>query len=148
MRAFFRTTAAWMFAVALLAPSSLFAADLVRAGLWENVSTLEAANNPGAGRPTRTTHCYTAKEVAGVNARDGNLMGNGFDSPPNSKCTVHDAKFNGNHATWTTTCPGGTTIRADMNFHGDSLEAVLKMEMSGGGPMTVRMTSRRLGDCK
>lgn len=148
MSSFFRTTARWMFAVSLLAPTSLSAADLVRPGLWENVSTMEAANNPGAGRPTRTTHCYTAREVAALNARDGNSLGSGFGAPADSKCAVQDAKFNGNHATWTTKCPGGTTIRADMNFHGESLEAVLKMEVPNGGPMTIRMTSRRIGDCK
>ncbi|MDQ2869666.1 MAG: DUF3617 domain-containing protein [Acidobacteriota bacterium] len=145
MKSILRTAALSMFAIVLATPSPLSASDLVRPGLWENVSTMEAG--PGAGRPTRTTHCYTAKELAGLNARDGNSLGNGFATPANSKCVIQDAKFDGNHATWTARCEG-TTIHADMNFHGDSLEAVLKMNMANAGPMTVRMTSRRIGDCK
>jgi Protein of unknown function (DUF3617) len=132
---------------AFLATPRVFAADLVRPGLWENVSIMEAPKNPGRAPAQRAEHCYTAKELAGLNARDASAMGNAFGGPANQKCTIGNATFTGNHATWTTSCAGGLTIHSDMTFHGDSLEAVLKMEMASG-PMTVHMTSRRIGDCK
>lgn len=134
-------------AFALVAAPRVSAADLMRPGLWENVTIMEAPNNPGKAPAQKANHCYTAKELAGLNARDANLVGDAFAGPPAGKCTVRNVKFTGNHATWTTDCASGLAIHSDMTFHGDSLEAVLKMD-SSSGPMTIHMTSRRLGDCK
>jgi hypothetical protein len=129
-------------ALALLATPKVFAADLMRPGLWENVTFVDAPDNPGKAQPRKGSRCYTAKELAGLNARDANAVGDYFAGAPGGKCAYRDMKFTGNHVTWTTDCGSGL-MHSDMTFHGDSLESVMKAES-----ITIRMTSRRIGDCK
>ncbi|MDQ6891743.1 MAG: DUF3617 domain-containing protein [Acidobacteriota bacterium] len=129
-------------AFALLATPPASAADLMRPGLWENLTFVDAPNNPGKAPGRKASRCYTAKELAGLNARDANAVAAYFAGPNPGKCTIRDMKFTGNHATWTTDC-GGDVMHSDTTFHGDSMESVVKAES-----VTIHMTSRRIGDCK
>jgi hypothetical protein len=129
-------------AFALLATPPVSGADLIRPGLWENMTFVDAPNNPGKAQGRKGSRCYTAKELAGLNARDAAAVGEYFAGPHPGKCTIRDMKFTGNHATWTTDCGSGL-MHSDMTFHGDSMESVVKSES-----VTIHMTSRRVGDCK
>jgi hypothetical protein len=131
----------------LLVGSPLLGEDLVRPGQWELVSTMTMAKKPGKPPETRQNHCYSAADVAGVNAKSAALMTNSSKMPANQKCTVTDVKYVGNQGTWKTVCPGGMTIHSNMTFHGDSLEGVIEMG-SGDQMMTVHMSAKRIGDCK
>jgi hypothetical protein len=129
-------------AIALLATPKVFAADLMRPGLWENVTFVDAPGNPGKAQPRKGSRCYTAKELAGLNSRDAKSVGDYFAGASSEKCAYRDMKFTGDHVTWTTDCGSGL-MHFDMTFHGDSLESVMKAES-----VTIHMTSRRIGDCK
>lgn len=130
-------------AFALLATPFVSAADLMRPGLWENMTFIDAPNNPGKTAGPRRSRCYTSKELAGLNSRDANAVAEYFAGPNPGKCVIRDMKFAGNHATWTTDCGSGGVMHSDTTFHGDSMESVVKSES-----VTMRMTSRRVGDCK
>jgi len=84
---------------ALLVGSPLLGEDLVRPGLWELVSTMNTAKNPGKSPETRQNHCYSAADLAGVNAKNAALMTNSSKMPANQKCTVTDVKYVGNKGT-------------------------------------------------
>jgi uncharacterized protein DUF3617 len=127
---------------ALLASPRGFAADLMRPGLWENMTFVDAPNNPGKAPGRKASRCYTEKELAGLNGRDANAVAAYFAGPNPGKCTIRDMKFTGNHAMWTTDCGSGV-MHSDTTFHGDSMESVVKTDS-----VTMRMTSRRIGDCK
>ena len=130
-------------ALVLLATPPVHAADLMRPGLWENMTFVDAPNNPGKAQPRKGSRCYTATELAGLNSRDANAVAAYFAGPNPGKCVIRDMKFAGNHATWTTDCGSGGLMHSDTTFNGDSMESVVKSES-----VTMRMTSRRIGDCK
>ncbi len=128
----------------LFASSPLLGEDLVRPGMWEIVSTMGMANKPDKSPETRLSHCYTASDLAGINARSGSLMTDSFPVPADQKCTVKDVRYVGNKGSWTTVCPNGLTIHSVMSFRGDSLEGDMDMSNS----MRVHMNAKRIGDCK
>ncbi len=130
-------------AAALLSAAPLFAEDLARPGMWEMTTDMGISKG---GTPHVVKRCYTAEELAGVNARSASLMTNPSKAAADQKCTVKDVKYTGNKGSWTTVCANDTTVHSDMTFHGDSFEAV--MTMGGDRPMTIHMAAKRVGDCK
>ncbi len=135
-------------AIILAAPvSAVPADDLVRPGMWEIVSTMDMPNNPQMHPQNRQTHCYTAIDVAGINAKNAALMTSTAAVPADQKCTVKDVQYVGNKGTWNTVCQGGTTVHTDMVFHGDSIEGVLIIR-TGNMTMKASMTGKRIGECK
>ena len=126
---------------ALLA-TTVSAADLMRPGMWENMTFVDAPNNPGKAPGRKASRCYTEKELAGLNGRDAAAVAAYFAGPNPGKCTIRDMKFTGNHATWTTDC-GNSVMHSETTFRGDTIESVVKADA-----VTVHMTSRRIGDCK
>lgn len=128
--------------VSALLATTVCAADLMRPGLWENMTFVDAPNSPGKAPARKASRCYTAKELAGLNGRDVNAVAAYFAGPNPGKCTVRDIRFTGNHATWTTDC-GSRLVHSETTFHGDSMESVVTTES-----VTMHMTSRRIGDCK
>ncbi len=132
------------FVAAGLLATSVVAEDLARPGMWEIVSTMTMAKKPGNAPETRLNHCYKATDLAGVNAKSAALT---TTSAADQKCTVQDVKYAGSKGTWNTVCENGVTIHTELNFHGDSLEGVMQMNVRGDA-MTVHMRAKRIGDCR
>lgn len=125
-----------LFALAL--PSSSFAADTMRDGYWELISTMEMPGMPMKMPPTKIKHCYTKEDV-----KDQKKA-----VTTDKNCTVTDLKQSGNKVTWKMKCTGKNagTFSGETVFKGDSYDSTMKMQ-SQGQSMDMKVKARRLGEC-
>jgi hypothetical protein len=147
-------------ALALLAASSAWADEAIKAGKWEYTAQLALPNMPKLppgvtlppniqagpnGMKVTNTHCITPDEAA-PDAR-----------PPgqNSKCTRDKWDRDGGTVRWAMTCPsqhGPTHVEGVGHYHGDTMEADITTQTplaSGVPPQTTTMhvTGHYLGAC-
>ena len=126
----------------LSAAACLHAQDRMRTGLWEVTTANE-------GKPASAPHssCFTPAmvELANMPAK---TMREATEkaATQNGSCTVKDFKIDGNTMSMTKVCgPKSSVITS--TYTGDTFETVDK-STTNGVTEVVRMTGRRIGDCK
>jgi hypothetical protein len=133
---------------ALLSSSSiLLGEDLLRAGMYEVMSTMEMTNMPTAPQlqtPSRMTHCYSADDVRVINA--GQAVARG--KIKNTRCIVTESSFAKNRSVWVAKCEGQGTTHYDTTYGGDNFESTVTTTSPGHESVITRQKGRRIGECK
>ncbi len=124
--------------LALVLPASGFAADTMRDGYWELVSTMDIPGMPVPMAPTTIKHCYTKEDV-----KDQKKT-----ITTDKNCTVTDYKQTGNKATWKMKCTGRNAgeFSGETVYKGDAYDSTMKMQ-TPGRTMNMKVKARRLGNC-
>jgi hypothetical protein len=123
---------------ALALPAAVLAADTMRDGYWELITTMEMPGMPMKLAPTRTKHCYTKEDV-----KDQKKT-----ITTDKNCTVTDLKQSGNKVTWKMKCTGknGGDFSGETVFKADAYDSSMKMQ-SQGMTMNMKVNAKRLGNC-
>ena len=119
----------------------------MRPGRWESTMQMQMAGSPIQMPEMKNTRCVTPEDAkdpsrslpSGPEGRGGQK----------SDCKMSDYKVTGNTATWKMVCtsPQAMTSTGEMTFTDDSYTGTMKMD-SPQGPMTMKLTGKRVGDCK
>lgn len=137
------------FAVAaalLITVTVALAQTAVRPGRWEATMQMQMAGSPIQMPAMKSTRCITAED-----AKDPTRsLPSGPEGRGNQKsdCKMTDYKVSGNTATWKMVCtsPQAMTSTGEMTFTDDTYDGTMKMD-SPQGPMTMKISGKRLGDC-
>jgi len=115
-----------------------FAADTMRDGYWELITTMEMPGMPMAMPPTTIKHCYTKEDV-----KDQKKT-----ITTDKNCTVTDLKQAGNKVTWKMKCTGknGGVFSGETIYKTDAYDSTMQME-SQGQAMNMKVKAKRLGAC-
>lgn len=129
-----------------IAVTAAIAQSPVRPGQWETSMQMEMAGSPIQMPAMRNTRCVTPEDAkdpsrslpTGPEGRGGQK----------SDCKTSDYKVTGKTATWKMVCTSPQTMTStnEMTFTDDSYNGTMKME-SPQGPMTMKISGKRLGDC-
>ena len=129
--------------VILLTSTSISFADSgldIKEGEWEITSKMEMQGMAVGMPELKHTQCLTKNDMVPQS------------SQPGQECVVTDTKVTGNTVTWAMECTGqqgemkgtGTTT-----YNGDTLEGEMVMTMPMGDmKITIKMSGRRMGDCR
>jgi len=131
----------------LFSSSVLLGEDLLRAGMYEVMSTMEMTNMttaPQLQTPSRMTHCYSADDVRAINARQAIARG----KVKNTRCIVTESSFVKNRSVWVTKCEGQGTARYDTTYGGENFESTVTTTSPGHESVITRQKGRRIGECK
>jgi hypothetical protein len=125
-----------MFTLAL--PATIFAADSMRDGYWELVTTMEMPGMPMKMAPTKIKHCYTKEDVKDQKKTIST----------DKNCTVTDLKQSGNKVTWSMKCTGKNAgvFSGETVYKGDAYDSTMKMQTQGQ-TMNMKVNAKRLGVC-
>jgi len=129
----------------LLAGASVIAQNPQREGRWEVTMQMDMPGMPMKMPPTKHVQCVTQKDIdEGMNVPKGGPNPNA----KNDACKVSDYKVAGNKVTWKMVCapPQSMTGDGEMTFSGDAYDGIIRMT-SERGPMTMKLSGKRLGDC-
>ena len=133
---------------AVLSSSSvLVGEDLLRAGMYDVISTMEMTNMPTSPQlqaPSRMTHCYSEEDVKVINARQAIARG----KIKNTRCIVTESSFVKNRSIWVAKCEGQGTTRYDTTYGGDNFESTVTTASLGHESVITRQKGRRIGECK
>jgi hypothetical protein len=119
----------------------LQAEERMRAGLWEVMSSLN-----GAPSGTLGNTCYTPAMVATANAPAAEVKKNAEKLSDRQGCTIKEFTMDGNKMSMTKVCGAKTSVIAS-TYSGDRFETVDKAT-KGGVTSEMRMTGKRVGECK
>lgn len=130
--------AVFVILVALTFPTLSLAAETMRDGYWEIVSTMEMPGMPMKMPPTTIRHCYTKEDVQDQKRT----------ITTDKNCKVTDLKQSGNKISWKMVCTGESagTFTGETIFRGDSYDSTMKMQTQGQ-TMDVKVKAKRLGNC-
>ena len=122
----------------LVLSSTGFAADVMRDGYWELVTSMEMPGMPMKMAPTKIKHCYSKEDV-----KDQKKT-----ITTDKNCTVTDLKQSGNKVTWSMKCTGKNagTFSGETVYKGDAYDATMKMKAEGQ-TMNVKVKGKRIGNC-
>ena len=125
-----------LFALAL--PVTSFAADMMRDGYWELISTMEMPGMPMKMAPTTIKHRYTREDVKDQKKTIST----------DKNCTVTDLKQSGNKVTWKMKCTGQNAgdFSGETVYKRDAYDSTMKMQTQGQ-TMNMKIKAKRLGDC-
>ena len=115
-----------------------FAADTMRDGYWELITTMEMPGMPMKMPPTKLKHCYSKDDV-----KDQKKT-----ITTDKDCTVTDLKQSGNKVTWKMKCTGKNagTFSGETVYRGDAYDSTMKMQTQGQ-TMNMKINAKRLGNC-
>jgi hypothetical protein len=115
----------------------------IRPGRWDVTMQMQMAGSPIQMPEMKTSRCVTPEESKSL---PSGPQGRGNQK---SDCKVADYKTSGNTATWKMVCtqPEPMTATGEMTFTDDSYNGTMKMD-SPQGQMTMKMSGKRVGDCK
>jgi hypothetical protein len=115
-----------------------FAADTMRDGQWELVTTIEMPGMPMQIPPTRIKHCYTKEDVKDQKKTIST----------DKNCTVTDLKQSGNKVTWKMKCTGQNAgdFSGETVYKRDAYDSTMKM-VTQGSTMNMKINAKRLGNC-
>ncbi|OGT99509.1 MAG: hypothetical protein A2X80_14090 [Geobacteraceae bacterium GWB2_52_12] len=118
--------------------ASSFAADTMRDGYWELITTMEMPGMPMKMPPTKLKHCYSKDDV-----KDQKKT-----ITTDKDCTVTDLKQSGNKVTWKMKCTGKNagTFSGETVYRGDAYDSTMKMQTQGQ-TMNMKINAKRLGNC-
>jgi len=124
--------------LALAVPVTGFAADTMRDGYWELVSTMEMPGMPMKMPPTTVKHCFTKEDV-----KDQKKT-----ITTDKNCSVTDLNQSGNKVTWKMKCTGKNagTFSGETVYKGDAYDSTMKMQ-SEGHTVNMKINARRIGNC-
>lgn len=124
--------------LALVVPVTGFAADTMRDGYWELVSTMEMPGMPMKMPPTTVKHCFTQEDVKDQKKTIST----------DKNCSVTDLNQSGNKVTWKMKCTGKNagTFSGETVYKGDVYDSTMKMQ-SEGHTMNMKINARRIGNC-
>lgn len=117
----------------------------MRPGRWDVTMQMEMPNMPVKMPEMKTSQCITEDQLE----RDpASGLPRGAQNAEQNSCKVSDYKFSGNTVTWKMTCTGqaAMTSEGEMTFAGDSYTGTMKMT-TPQGPMSMKMSGKRAGDC-
>lgn len=122
----------------LVLPATIFAADMMRDGNWELVTTMDIPGIPMKMPPTKIEHCYTKEDVKDQRKTIST----------DKNCAVTDLKQSGNKVTWKMKCTGRNPgeFSGETIFKGDAYDSTMKMT-SQGQTMNMKVKAKRLGNC-
>ena len=114
------------------------AADTMRDGYWELITTMEMPGMPMKMPPTTLKHCYSKEDV-----KDQKKT-----ITTDKDCTVTDLKQSGNKVTWKMKCTGKNagTFSGETVYRGDAYDSTMKMQTQGQ-TMNMKINAKRLGNC-
>jgi hypothetical protein len=123
---------------ALVLPATCCAADTMRDGNWELITTMDMPGMPMQMPPTKVTHCYSKEDV-----KDQKKT-----ITTDKNCTVTDLKQSGNKVAWKMKCTGKNAgeFSGETVFKGDAYDSTMKMQTQGQ-TMNMKVKARRLGNC-
>ena len=118
--------------------STCFAANNMRDGYWELITTMDMPGMPMKIPPTKVNHCYSKEDVKDQKktiSRDKN-------------CTVTDLKQSGNKVTWKMKCTGKNAgdFSGETVYTGDAFDSTMNMQ-THGRTMNMKVKAKRVGDC-
>jgi Protein of unknown function (DUF3617) len=118
--------------------STCFAADTMRDGYWELITTMEMPGMPMEMPATRVKHCYTKEDVKDQKKTIS----------MDKNCTVTDLKQSGNKVTWKMKCTGKNAgdFSGETVYKRDAYDSTMKMQTQGQ-TMNMKVKAKRLGDC-
>jgi len=130
----------------LAAAISAIAQSPIRPGRWEVVTQMEVPNMPVKMPEMKNTQCITPEQ-----AKDpANALPKGPQGGRGEKndCKVSDYKVSGKTVTWSMACttPQAMTSTGQMTFTDDTYTGTMNMT-SPQGPMSMKVSGTRLGDC-
>jgi len=127
-----------------------------RDGNWEVTVQMDIPGMPAGmpGMPPMTmTQCVTPEDAADPSRSvPRQPAGRGGAANPND-CKVSDYKTEGNKVSWKMSCTGARPMTGvgEFVYAKDSYTGTMTMDMGrggpAGGPMTMKYTGKRLGDC-
>lgn len=122
----------------LVLPATIFAADTMREGKWELITSMEMQGMPMKMPSTKIEHCYTKEDV-----KDQKKT-----ITTDKNCTVTDLKQSGNKVTWKMKCTGKNPgeFSGETVFKGDAYDSSMIMK-SQGQTMNMKVKAKRLGNC-
>ena len=123
---------------ALVLPAAGSAADAMRDGYWELVTTMEMPGMPMKMAPTKVKHCYSKEDV-----KDQKKT-----ITTDKNCTVTDLKQSGNKVSWKMKCTGKNAgvFSGETVYKADAYDSTMKMQTQGQ-TMNMKIKAKRLGDC-
>lgn len=135
------TTTFALICLTLSGAAWLHAEERMRAGLWEVMSSLN-------GEPSGTlgNTCYTPAMVATANAPAAEVKKNAEKLSTRQGCTIKEFTMDGNKMSMTKVCGAKTSVIAS-TYSSDRFETVDKAT-KGGVTSEMRMTGKRVGECK
>jgi hypothetical protein len=118
----------------------------MRPGRWDTTMQMQMAGSPIQMPEMKSSRCVTPEDAkdpsrslpTGPEGRGGQK----------SDCKMADYKTSGNTVTWKMVCsqPQAMTSTGEMTFTDDSYTGTMKMD-SPQGPMTMKLSGKRVGDC-
>ena len=122
----------------LALPVSCLAADVMRDGYWELITTMEMPGMPMKMAPTRTKQCYSKEDV-----KDQKKT-----ITTDKNCTVTDLKQSGNKVIWKMKCTGKNPgdFSGETVYKSDAYDSTMKMQTQGQ-TMNMKINAKRLGNC-
>jgi hypothetical protein len=124
-------------AFALIAATSLQAADRALTGNWEFKMTTN-------GQTTTATQCVT-QEMAAASNGDTKSARAAAEKAAKGRCTFDSYDVTGDTVRYTMNC-GGTVMESSGTYHGDTMTGVLKTTRQGK-QSTTSVSGHRLGAC-
>ncbi|MDQ6891740.1 MAG: DUF3617 family protein [Acidobacteriota bacterium] len=121
-----------------LTAASLSAADRMRVGQWELVST-------GGGQTRTHKACVGAAEAGAANG-DAKASRAFVEKMLPASCKFTDYRVEGNSITSTMAC-GSTTVHSVTRYHGDGYESESTTKVGGASEAISHINAKRLGDC-
>ena len=117
---------------------SVFAADMMKPGLWEVTTKVEMPGMPFQAQPHTIKHCYTEQEV-----KENPV-------PKDNNCKILDMKNVGNKMSWKVECKGEMAGKGEgeMTYQGDSAYEGWSKMQTQGTTVSVKYKAKRLGECK
>ncbi|MEQ1897408.1 MAG: DUF3617 family protein [Vicinamibacterales bacterium] len=112
----------------------------MREGRWEITMQMQMPNMPVQMPAMKSAQCITKAQL------EGSSKGLPTSPDGNNSCKVSDYKADGNKVTWNMACPDMTGTGA-ITFKADTYEGLMKLT-SKQGDMSMKMSARRLGECK
>lgn len=131
----------------LAAVATAIAQGPIRPGRWDVTMQMQMAGSPIQMPEMKTSRCVTPEDAKDpTRSLPSGPEGRGGQK---SDCKVSDYKVSGNTATWKMACttPQAMTGTGEMTFTDDSYTGTLKTDMAQG-QMTMKMSGKRVGDCK
>ena len=122
----------------LVLPATIFAADTMREGYWELITTTEMPGMPMEIPPTKIKHCYTKEDVKDQRKTIST----------DKNCTITDFKQSGNKISWKMKCTGENSgvFSGETIFKTDAYDSTMKMQTQGQ-TMNMKVKAKRLGNC-
>jgi len=122
----------------LVLPATIFAAETMREGYWELITTTEMPGIPMQIPPTKIKHCYTKEDV-----KDQRKT-----ITTDKNCTITDFKQSGNKISWKMKCTGENSgvFSGETIFKTDAYDSTMKMQTQGQ-TMNMKVKAKRLGNC-